>query len=104
MVRAERDFYSILGVPRGSDKKAIKSAYRQLARKFHPDVNKEANAEEKFKDISAAYEVGRWAVVEVVVDGAGLQGAGGGVGWGREVERVLEAGGVVEWGGVGAGG
>lgn len=42
---------------RAADKKTIKSAYRQLARKFHPDVNKEADAEERFKDISAAYEV-----------------------------------------------
>lgn len=57
VVRAERDFYQILGVEKGADKKTIKSAYRQLARKFHPDVNKEPNAEDKFKDISAAYEV-----------------------------------------------
>ena len=40
-----------------TDKKTIKSSYRQLARKFHPDVNKEADAEQRFKDISAAYEV-----------------------------------------------
>lgn len=40
VVRAESDYYKILGVDRGADKKAIKSAYRQLARKFHPDVNK----------------------------------------------------------------
>lgn len=40
-----------------ADKKTIKSAYRQLARKFHPDVNKESDAEDRFKDISAAYEV-----------------------------------------------
>ncbi len=40
-----------------ADKKTIKSAYRQLARKFHPDVNKQADAEDRFKDISAAYEV-----------------------------------------------
>ena len=56
-VRAEADYYSTLGVGRGADKKAIKSAYRKLARKFHPDVNKEANAEQKFKEISNAYEV-----------------------------------------------
>lgn len=42
---------------RDADKKTIKSAYRQLARKYHPDVNKEADAEARFKDISAAYEV-----------------------------------------------
>lgn len=43
--------------PARTDKKTIKSAYRQLARKFHPDVNKESDAEQRFKDISAAYEV-----------------------------------------------
>ncbi|KAI3434453.1 hypothetical protein D9Q98_002530 [Chlorella vulgaris] len=57
VVRAERDFYQILGVARDADKKTIKSSYRQLARKFHPDVNKESDAEQRFKDISAAYEV-----------------------------------------------
>ncbi|KAK9821578.1 hypothetical protein WJX81_006848 [Elliptochloris bilobata] len=57
VVRAEADFYETLGVPRNADKKAIKSAYRQKARKFHPDVNKESGAEETFKRISNAYEV-----------------------------------------------
>ena len=50
---------ALLAAPRPllpADKKTIKSAYRQLARKFHPDVNKEADAEQRFKDISAAYE------------------------------------------------
>ena len=57
MVRAAEDYYTTLGVDRNADKKTIKSAYRQKARKFHPDVNKEADAEEKFKSISNAYEV-----------------------------------------------
>eukprot|EP00884_Botryococcus_braunii_P017788 jgi/Botrbrau1/4693/Bobra.0218s0015.1 len=57
VVRADSDYYEILGVPRDADKKAIKSAYRQKARKFHPDVNKDAGAEETFKEISNAYEV-----------------------------------------------
>lgn len=57
VTRAGENFYSVLGVDKGADKKAIKSAYRQKARKFHPDVNKEAGAEEKFKTISNAYEV-----------------------------------------------
>ena len=52
-----QDFYNVLGVDRGADKKAIKTAYRQKARQFHPDVNKEDGAEEKFKRISNAYEV-----------------------------------------------
>ena len=52
-----QDFYDVLGVDRGADKKAIKTAYRQKARQYHPDVNKEAGAEDKFKRISNAYEV-----------------------------------------------
>ncbi|GBG67465.1 hypothetical protein CBR_g600 [Chara braunii] len=56
-VRAEKDYYDVLGVGRGADKAEIKSAYRRLARKYHPDVNKEAGAEQRFKEISNAYEV-----------------------------------------------
>ncbi|MGK7891606.1 MAG: molecular chaperone DnaJ [Leptolyngbyaceae cyanobacterium] len=52
-----RDFYEILGVSRSADKDELKRAYRRLARKYHPDVNKETGAEEKFKEINRAYEV-----------------------------------------------
>ena len=52
-----KDYYEILGVSRDADTAAIKSAYRKLARKYHPDVNKTKEAEEKFKDINEAYEV-----------------------------------------------
>ncbi|HSA06900.1 MAG TPA: DnaJ C-terminal domain-containing protein [Candidatus Gastranaerophilales bacterium] len=51
-----KDYYKILGVVRGADEKEIKAAYRKLARKFHPDVNKASDAAEKFKDINEAYE------------------------------------------------
>lgn len=52
-----KDYYKILGVERGASDADIKQAYRRLARKYHPDVSKEANAEEKFKDLQEAYEV-----------------------------------------------
>jgi len=53
-----KDFYQVLGIARDADEKAIKSAYRKLARKFHPDVNpNNPDAEAKFKEISAAHEV-----------------------------------------------
>ena len=52
-----KDYYEILGVKRGASDSEIKSAYRKLARKYHPDVNKTKEAEAKFKDINEAYEV-----------------------------------------------
>jgi len=52
-----RDFYEILGVSRSADAEELKRAYRRLARKYHPDVNKEPGAEETFKEINRAYEV-----------------------------------------------
>jgi len=52
-----KDYYRILGVERGADASAIKAAYRKMARKYHPDVSKEKDAEERFKDLQEAYEV-----------------------------------------------
>jgi curved DNA-binding protein len=52
-----KDYYKVLGLQPGADDKAIKAAYRQLARKYHPDVSKEKNAETQFKEVSQAYEV-----------------------------------------------
>ena len=53
-----RDFYTILGVSRDASKNQIKRAYRKLAMKWHPDKNKDdPQAQERFQDLSAAYEV-----------------------------------------------
>jgi len=52
-----KDYYKILGVERKAPQNDIKRAYRKLARKYHPDVSKETNADEKFKELGEAYEV-----------------------------------------------
>ncbi len=54
---ADRDFYEILGVPRTAAREEIQRAYRKLARSYHPDVNKDPSAEDRFKEVSEAYEV-----------------------------------------------
>lgn len=52
-----KDYYEIMGVARDATQEDIKRAYRKLARKYHPDVSKETNAEERFKELGEAYEV-----------------------------------------------
>lgn len=52
-----KDYYKVLGVEADTDAKAIKSAYRKLARKYHPDVSEQHDAEERFKEVTEAYEV-----------------------------------------------
>ena len=54
---AERDYYEVLGVPRDATEEDIRRAYRRLARENHPDVNSDPGAEDRFKEISEAYEV-----------------------------------------------
>jgi len=54
---SKRDYYEILGVDKGASKQDIRKAYRQLARKYHPDVNKEEGAQDKFIEAKEAYEV-----------------------------------------------
>ena len=53
---AKRDYYEVLGLQKGASQDEIKRAYRQLAKKYHPDINKEPGAEEKFKEINEAYD------------------------------------------------
>ncbi len=52
-----QDLYDLLGVARDADADAIKKAYRRLARQLHPDVNPDPEAQEQFKQVTAAYEV-----------------------------------------------
>ncbi|HOC23316.1 MAG TPA: molecular chaperone DnaJ [Anaerolineaceae bacterium] len=53
----KRDYYEVLGIPKSANQDEIKNAFRTLARKYHPDVNKEPDAEERFKEINEAYGV-----------------------------------------------
>jgi molecular chaperone DnaJ len=53
----QRDFYEVLGVARSATPEDIKKAYRRLARQYHPDHNREADAEDKIKEVNAAYEI-----------------------------------------------
>ena len=53
----KRDYYEVLGLSKGASDEEIKRAYRKMAKKYHPDINKEPGAEEKFKEVNEAYEV-----------------------------------------------
>ena len=53
----KRDYYDVLGVDRTATEADIKRAYRGMARKYHPDVNRDDGAEERFKEVNEAYEV-----------------------------------------------
>lgn len=74
------DYYEILGVSRSSDKEEIKRAYRRLARKYHPDANKEPGAEDRFKEINRANEVLSDPKTRELYDRFGEAGVSGGGG------------------------
>lgn len=77
---AERDYYEILGVPRTATPDDLKSAFRKLARQYHPDVNKEPDAEERFKELNEAYAVLSDTEKRAAYDRyghAGVNGSGG---------------------------
>jgi curved DNA-binding protein len=75
-----RDYYDILGVSRGANEKEIKKAYRGLARKYHPDVSKDADAAEKFKEVQEAYDVLSDSSKRAAYDQFGHAGVGMGAG------------------------
>src|SRR5712692_6535070 len=71
-----KDYYAILGVDRGASAEDIKKAYRKLARKYHPDVSKEPDAEEKFKEVAEAYETLKDPEKRAAYDSLGAHQAG----------------------------
>lgn len=83
---AKRDYYEVLGLQKGASDDDIKKAYRSLAKKYHPDLNKEPGAEEKFKEINEAYETLSDPQKKARYDQYGFddptQGFGGGAGGG----------------------
>lgn len=95
----KRDYYEVLGVSRDATDAEIKKAYRKLSKKYHPDINQEAGAEDKFKEVSEAYEILSDVQKRAAYDqyghaatdpnfgqgfGGGFGGFGGGAGFGFE--------------------
>ena len=79
MATTERDYYELLGVPRGASEQDIKSAFRKLARELHPDVSEAPDAEERFREVAEAYQVLSNSETRELYDRyghAGLRGGG----------------------------
>lgn len=74
MAAHQRDYYEILGIPRDSDEQTLKKAYHKLAMKWHPDRNKSAEAEERFKEIATAYAILKDPKKRMRYDTHGMEG------------------------------
>ena len=77
MATAPRDYYDVLGVARDADARAVKDAFRALAMKYHPDRNKAADAEARFKEIAEAYAVLSDPEKRAAYDARGFPGVAG---------------------------
>ncbi|MBT9312901.1 molecular chaperone DnaJ [Leptothoe kymatousa] len=91
-----RDYYEVLGVSRGADQDEVKRAYRRLARKYHPDVNKDPGAEDKFKEINRAYEVLSEPEIRARYDRFGEAGVGGAAAGGPGFQDFSDMGGFAD--------
>ncbi len=90
------DYYELLGVSRNASKEDIKRAYRRLARQYHPDVNKEEGAEERFKEINRAYEVLSEPETRARYDRFGEAGVGGAAGGASYQDFATDMGGFAD--------
>ena len=88
MADQKRDYYEVLGVSKNATEGEIKKAYRKLAMKFHPDVNKDPGAEDKFKEINEAYEVLSDQQKRQTYDQFGHAGMDGMLWWSRWIPRL----------------
>src|SRR5947209_4820519 len=80
MAQTRRDYYEVLAIERGASVEEVKRAYRRLARQYHPDVNHEPGAEERFKEVNEAYEVLSDDEKRAAYDRFGHAGVNGGAG------------------------
>ncbi|WEV60663.1 molecular chaperone DnaJ [Streptococcaceae bacterium ESL0729] len=78
----KRDYYEVLGVSKTASDDELKKAYRKLSKKYHPDINKDAGAEDKYKEIQEAYETLSDSQKRAAYDQYGFAGAQGGFGGG----------------------